>query len=492
MLKQTKYSMETKTPPKKISGRPTSLDVGLGKRRWVEERKEEAVKETPTWPSFLVVKCVEEGKTFNKVSPFYIDKSLKAVAGEPRSVTKLHRTGELLVEAATKSHSEGLQKCKRLCELQVEVTPHKSLNTSRGVISSRDLLECSEKEIVEGIDGVIHARRIIRRRDGDEVKTPTIILTFGTRTPPENVKAGYLRIPVRPYIPNPMRCFKCQEFGHGAAVCKKNVKCARCSVEGHEDKGCTAPFKCSHCSAGHSAYSKDCPVWKQEIAIQEYKARNGCTFGQAKAHFMALPKSQYSLTKSYAQVVAKVARTIATQTDLFTPPLPSHSHSTQKKKTSSRPSSKVQTGVASSQEITTSNRFSVLSVESMEIEAPEQPVSPGIPGEKSSGSDSPRESQPDTPSPSGEGVDKLLPNGRSPAPAPDGGTRRLDGGNTPPPGRGVQPPSDPGKGTPPERGVSASPLETGPQKSKSSSGGPKLTGIKGPPTGGHPKSTRNK
>ena len=107
-----------------------------------------------------------------------------------------------------------------------------------------------------------------------------------------------LRIPVRPYIPNPMRCFKCQEFGHGAAVCKKNVKCVRCSVEGHEDKGCTAPFKCSHCSAGHSAYCKDCPVWKQEIAIQEYKARNGCTFGQAKAHFMALPKSQYSLTKS--------------------------------------------------------------------------------------------------------------------------------------------------------------------------------------------------
>ena len=119
----------------------------------------------------------------------------------------------------------------------MEVTPHKSLNTSRGVISSRDLLDCSEKEIMEGIDGVIHAWRIIRRWDGDEVKTPTIILTFGMRTPPKNVKAGYLR------IPNPMRCFKCQEFGHGGAICKKNVKCARCSVEGHEDKGCSAPFK---------------------------------------------------------------------------------------------------------------------------------------------------------------------------------------------------------------------------------------------------------
>ena len=135
-------------------------------------------------------------------------------------------------------------------------------------------------------------------------------------------------------------------------------------------------------------------MWKQEIAMQDYKAKNGCTFGQAKAHFMALPKSQYSLTKSYSQAISKVAKIIATQIDLFTLPLPSHSHSTQKKKTSSRPSSKVLTRVASSQEITTSNRFSVLSVEGMEIEAPEQTVSPGIPGEKSSGSDSPRGSQP--------------------------------------------------------------------------------------------------
>ena len=122
--------------------------------------KEEAIKETTTCPSHLVVKCVEEGKSFNRVSPFYINKCQKVVAVEPKSVTKLHRTGELLVEVATKLHSAEIQKCKRLCELQEEVTPHKNLNTSRDVISCRHLLECSEKEIVEGIEGVIHGRRI--------------------------------------------------------------------------------------------------------------------------------------------------------------------------------------------------------------------------------------------------------------------------------------------------------------------------------------------
>uniref|UniRef100_A0A2C9JN75 dolichyl-phosphate-mannose--protein mannosyltransferase n=1 Tax=Biomphalaria glabrata TaxID=6526 RepID=A0A2C9JN75_BIOGL len=49
---------------------------------------------------------------------------------------------------------------RRICDLHVEVMSHKSLNTSRGAISSRDLLECSEKEIVEGIEGFIHARRM--------------------------------------------------------------------------------------------------------------------------------------------------------------------------------------------------------------------------------------------------------------------------------------------------------------------------------------------
>ncbi|XP_055880226.1 uncharacterized protein LOC129925206 [Biomphalaria glabrata] len=461
--------MDKKNPNKLLAP-----DLSLGKRRLIEAKKEEATKSCTTRPSFLVVRCTEEGKSLTKLSPFLIYKGLKSVVGEPKSVSKLHKSMELLVEVDGKTHSDGLLRCRRLCDLQVEVMPHKSLNTSRGVISSRDLLECSEKEIVEGIEGVIHARRITRRRDGEEVKTATIILTFGTRTPPEYVKAGYLRVPVRPYIPNPMRCFKCQGYGHDAAVCKRNTVCARCAGEGHEDKGCTAQFKCPNCQAGHSAYSKDCPVWKQEVAVQEYKARNGCTFSQAKSSILALPKGQFGLTKTYAQAVAKIGRSIATQTDTLTPPPPPPPPTQKKTPPKNTPLKKQESPV-----VMLKNRFSVLADESMETEQHVKINTPGEPGDIMSDTGSPQRTQPDTPTSTELEVDQL-PKGRNQSGEDARGER---GGNDLRSNQRDLP--SPERKTSPKRGLSSSP-------SKPKNKNTKVTGIKGNPSGGLPRPNSSK
>ncbi|GFX07142.1 hypothetical protein TNCV_4268941 [Trichonephila clavipes] len=39
-----------------------------------------------------------------------------------------------------------------------------------------------------------------------------MILTFNNPNLPATVKAGYLNCKIRPYVPNPLRCFKCQRF----------------------------------------------------------------------------------------------------------------------------------------------------------------------------------------------------------------------------------------------------------------------------------------
>ena len=69
-----------------------------------------------------------------------------------------------------------------------------------------DLERVSEEEICENLSsqGVTSVKR-----------TTTLILTFNTPTLPDSVKACYLQIPVVPYIPNPLLCFKCQKLGHG-------------------------------------------------------------------------------------------------------------------------------------------------------------------------------------------------------------------------------------------------------------------------------------
>ncbi|GFU43398.1 uncharacterized protein TNCV_4686651, partial [Trichonephila clavipes] len=55
---------------------------------------------------------------------------------------------------------------------------------------------------------VCDVRRITIRRDGQVLNTKHLILTFSTPDLPQTVKMAYIRCPVRPYIPNPLRCFQ--------------------------------------------------------------------------------------------------------------------------------------------------------------------------------------------------------------------------------------------------------------------------------------------
>ena len=102
--------------------------------------------------------------------------------------------------------------------IEVKCIPHRSLNTSKGVIRDhgRDLYDMSEADIVMELreQGVEEVSRFILKKDGKEKKTNTLFATFRIPTPPEKIKIGYYNVAVNLYIPNPLRCFSCQEFGH--------------------------------------------------------------------------------------------------------------------------------------------------------------------------------------------------------------------------------------------------------------------------------------
>jgi len=128
----------------------------------------------------------------------------------------------------------------KLAAVPVKVSPHRSLNTSRGVIRSRDIADCNVEELVEELQlqGVT-AASIIHVRDGDSRRRiNTVILTFASPQPPKHITAGYLRVPVEPYIPNPLRCFNCQKYGHSSRACKSTALCVHCGESGHEAAHC--------------------------------------------------------------------------------------------------------------------------------------------------------------------------------------------------------------------------------------------------------------
>ncbi|KAM7312906.1 hypothetical protein ISCGN_009810 [Ixodes scapularis] len=114
------------------------------------------------------------------------------------------------------------------------------------------------------------------------------------RALPETVKAGYLNCRIRPYIPNPQRCFRCQRFGHGSRSCRGKETCAKCGNEGHVSDGCEAEAHCANCRGPHPAYYRSCPLWKQEKDILAIKVKENLSYADAKKRFSFLSKGGYA------------------------------------------------------------------------------------------------------------------------------------------------------------------------------------------------------
>ncbi|GBM81216.1 hypothetical protein AVEN_236428-1 [Araneus ventricosus] len=164
---------------------------------------------------------------------------------------RFFRAGDLLVEVASSRQAQQILKLHALSNIPISVKPHETLNTCKGVITCGRLLNLSNEEIEQELSGqgIKDVRRINIRRDGELIPTKHFILTFNTPRLPEYIKAGYVRSSVRSYIHNPLRCFKCEHFGHSKNNCRGTFTCARCAVTGHASIGCKANEKCVNCQA---------------------------------------------------------------------------------------------------------------------------------------------------------------------------------------------------------------------------------------------------
>ncbi|CAN7938035.1 unnamed protein product, partial [Ixodes hexagonus] len=225
-----------------------------------------------------------ENQPLAKLSPFLIAKTLETVIGKSFKAKKLP-SGDLLVEVTTAEQSTALIALNQVRDYKITVTPHRSLNSTQGVISEEDLLGIPTDEILEGLQdqGVAAVRRITIRRDGEERDTKHIVLTFNTTTLPFTVKAGCLNCKVRPYVPNPRRCFRCQRFGHGSLTCRGKATCAKCASTDHPSDNCGNDTpSCVNCQGTHPAYSRSCPLWKREKEILSLKVKENISYPEAR------------------------------------------------------------------------------------------------------------------------------------------------------------------------------------------------------------------
>ena len=173
-------------------------------------------------PCFLVVKSEEKDRKVPNLSLFVVEKNIQSITGHPKSIKRL-TSGDLLLEVEKNAHVTALLATKKLLNLKVKISLHNTLYSSKGGIRCQDLGPCADDEILDNLKSecVIHVRNIQVRRNGALKGTNTYVLTFNTPVLPKKIKAAYLSENVEVYIPNPLRSYHCQVFGHREDNCMK-------------------------------------------------------------------------------------------------------------------------------------------------------------------------------------------------------------------------------------------------------------------------------
>lgn len=273
----------------------------------------------------MVMESVDQSKPLSSLSVFPVSKFLESVVGESYKAKK-QRTGEVLVELSRQDQADKLLAQTRIADLAIRVTPHRSLNSSQGVISEPDLANETEADLLEGLrnQGVTAVRRITIRRDDKEIPTRHIILTFDRSNLPDYINAGFIRCSVRAYIPNPRRCFKCQRFGHGTNSCRGQITCAKCAQHDHPTDNCSSQqLLCINCQGPHAAYSRKCEKFQLEKKIINIKVTENITFPEARKRFASFPLGRYAdAARRGAERRLVSAGTQYRESDLVPPPPP--------------------------------------------------------------------------------------------------------------------------------------------------------------------------
>ena len=159
--------------------------------------------------------------------------------------------------------------------------------------------------------GVTDVCRINVHRDGVLKPTNNFVFIFNTPELPTVVKIGFIQAKVDVYVPNPLRCYQCQVFGHHENKCGRQALCINCGMPEHCESGqCQRPAKCVNCSGDHPANSKECPQWEKEKKILKIKCEQNISFPEARKLY-----EQFFQARTYASAVKPGTCNKSTETD---------------------------------------------------------------------------------------------------------------------------------------------------------------------------------
>lgn len=213
-------------------------------------------------------------------------------------ITLNKRNDYIKVTTNTVEQKEKLLKINKLAQFEVKVTEPYSVT---GVPPTRKARSMGVnpapkfKVIIRGLrpehspedfedENILENPKLIPTRDQ---KGQIAIISYKTQEIPDTVRVCNELFETEGYIPRPVRCDKCQLFGHHITKCGARwFTCSYCG-ENHKYENClrkagNQPPTCHNCGGEHSAAFRGCPSYIKTQKILRVRAEQKITYGEAR------------------------------------------------------------------------------------------------------------------------------------------------------------------------------------------------------------------
>jgi len=195
------------------------------------------------------------------------------------------RAGNLIIECMDNQQYKTLLKTTHLGEWVIKVYVPKSMSTSIGCIYNVPL-DITEEDIKEVLKTQNVSNCVILSYYNKEKKerqpSTTVKLFFNIPELPMKISLGFRMYKTKVFVPKPIQCFNCQQFGHMQSDCSKAKVCYKCGQQ-HETNECTATKpKCVNCKGEHQSNSNTCPKEIEKKLAMKKVLVEKCTPQQAR------------------------------------------------------------------------------------------------------------------------------------------------------------------------------------------------------------------
>ena len=239
----------------------------------------------------VVGHITDQRQTFAERSALFIQRGVERLAGGEVHLSVKLPSGDIKVWTRSDSQVQRMLAAVTFSVPsaqsggQEDIPVHFTLARTQkiqGLVYALHASDEPESELAAALvsQGVSAVRRLPPR--GRHSDGALLVLTFEGPARPDHVVLLYQRLEVRPFVPYPLRCGKCQRYRHHARFCRLPVRCGRCAGP-HLTEGCTAEaLKCAACGEGHTVRDSACSVWRTELVMNRWMAVDGLTLAEAR------------------------------------------------------------------------------------------------------------------------------------------------------------------------------------------------------------------